>query len=233
MKPIKIYGYVAGPHPWKVVILLKELGVPYEIEFLTAEEMKVATYIDVCPNGRVPTIVDPNHDITLCDRCIRSGTIIEYLEDMDDQDDKLKYSTFPEKYHQKNWKDYQIAGHDLFLGQKAYFTMFHTDQDITSVYEQYGNMARWVLGVVERQLAKTGHPYVVGDMCTYADLMYIPFHFVLPDKLMRNVSDEFEQVSKGKFPQCYEWNTWIVGRESVQQALEEEYRAMDAAGWPR
>ncbi|CCF39574.1 hypothetical protein CH063_00031 [Colletotrichum higginsianum] len=202
MKPIKIYGYVAGPHPWKVVILLKELGVPYEIEFLTAEEMK-------------------------------SGTIIEYLEDMDDQDDKLKYSTFPEKYHQKNWKDYQIAGHDLFLGQKAYFTMFHTDQDITSVYEQYGNMARWVLGVVERQLAKTGHPYVVGDMCTYADLMYIPFHFVLPDKLMRNVSDEFEQVSKGKFPQCYEWNTWIVGRESVQQALEEEYRAMDAAGWPR
>ncbi|TID02189.1 hypothetical protein CH35J_004887 [Colletotrichum higginsianum] len=156
MKPIKIYGYVAGPHPWKVVILLKELGVPYEIEFLTAEEMKVATYID-----------------------------------------------------------------------------FHTDQDITSVYEQYGNMARWVLGVVERQLAKTGHPYVVGDMCTYADLMYIPFHFVLPDKLMRNVSDEFEQVSKGKFPQCYEWNTWIVGRESVQQALEEEYRAMDAAGWPR
>ncbi|KAJ0164562.1 Glutathione S-transferase 2 [Colletotrichum tanaceti] len=229
MKPIKIYGHVAGPHPWKVVILLKGLGVPYEIEFLTAEEMKIAPYIDVCPNGRVPTIVDPNHDITLWE----SGTIIEYLEDMYDQDDKLKYSTFPEKYHQKNWKDYQIAGHDLFLGQKAYFTMFHTDQDISSVHEHYGNMVRWVLGVVERQLATTGHPYLVGDKCTYADLMYIPFHLVLPDKLMRNVSDGFEQEWKETFPRCYEWNSRIVGRESVQQALEEKYRAMDAAGWPR
>lgn len=42
---------------------------------------------------------------------------------MYDQDDKLKYSTFPEKYRQKNWKDYQIAVHDQFLGQKAYFTI--------------------------------------------------------------------------------------------------------------
>ena len=53
----------------------------------------------------------------------QSGTIVEYIEDLYDHDAKLKYTTFPEKYHQKNWKDYQIAGHDLFLGQKAYFTM--------------------------------------------------------------------------------------------------------------
>ncbi|KDN60957.1 hypothetical protein CSUB01_10509 [Colletotrichum sublineola] len=177
MEPIKIYGHVAGPHPWKVIILLKELGVPYQIEFLTAEEMKVAPYIDICPNGRAPTIVDPNHDITL-------------------------------------WE-------------------FHTDQDITSVHEHYGNMVRWVLGVVERQLVKTGHPYLVGDKCTYADLMYIPFHLVLADKLMRNVSNDFEQEWKEKFPRCYEWNMRIVRRESVQQALEEKYRAMDTAGWPR
>lgn len=56
-------------------------------------------------------------------RYAQSGTIIEYIEDVYDHDAKLKYTTFPEKYHQKNWKDYQIAGHELFLGQKAYFTM--------------------------------------------------------------------------------------------------------------
>jgi glutathione S-transferase len=39
--------------------------MPYDIEFLTADEMKVAPYIDICPNGRVPTIFDPNTDITL------------------------------------------------------------------------------------------------------------------------------------------------------------------------
>lgn len=37
----------------------------YDIEFLSADEMKVPPYIDICPNGRVPTIVDPNTGITL------------------------------------------------------------------------------------------------------------------------------------------------------------------------
>lgn len=172
---------------------------------------------------------------------------------MYDHSAKLKYTSFPETYHQKNWKDYQIAGHDLFLGQKAYFTMvkltcltrhlsqersltrkqFHTDQDLSSVHEHYGNMVRWVLGAVEAQLSKTGQPYLVGDKCTYADLMYIPFHLVLADKLMRNINEEFEREWKEKYPRCYDWNARLMQRSSVQQALVEKYRAMDAAGWPR
>ncbi|KAL1801697.1 hypothetical protein ACET3X_002039 [Alternaria dauci] len=136
---------------------------------------------------------------------LQSGTIVEYIEDLYDHDAKLKYTTFPEKYHQKNWKDYQIAGHDLFLGQKAYFTM----------------------------LTKTGKPYLVGDKCTYADLMYIPFHLVLADKLMRNVSENFEKEWKEKFPRCYEWNARLMQRDSLKEALVEKYRAMDNAGWPR
>ncbi|KAJ5041448.1 hypothetical protein J3E74DRAFT_231079 [Bipolaris maydis] len=202
LKTIKIYGHVAGPQPWKVVILLKQLGIAYDIEFLTADEMK-------------------------------SGIIIEYIEDLYDHDAKLKYTTFPEKYHQKNWKDYQIAGHDLFLGQKAYFTMFHTDQDLSSVHEHYGNMTRWVLGVIERQLSKTGKPYLVGDKCTYADLMYIPFHLVLADKFMRNINENFEKEWKEKFPRCYKWNARLIQRDSVKEALVEKYRAMDNAGWPQ
>ncbi|KAJ6194108.1 hypothetical protein J3E72DRAFT_377739 [Bipolaris maydis] len=229
LKTIKIYGHVAGPQPWKVVILLKQLGIAYDIEFLTADEMKVPPYIDICPNGRTPTIFDSNTGTTLWE----SGIIIEYIEDLYDHDAKLKYTTFPEKYHQKNWKDYQIAGHDLFLGQKAYFTMFHTDQDLSSVHEHYGNMTRWVLGVIERQLSKTGKPYLVGDKCTYADLMYIPFHLVLADKFMRNINENFEKEWKEKFPRCYKWNARLIQRDSVKEALVEKYRAMDNAGWPQ
>lgn len=94
-------------------------------------------------------------------------------------------------------------------------------------------MVRWVLGVIEAQLSKTGQPYLVGDKCTYADLMYIPFHLVLPDKLMRNINQDFEREWKENYPRCYEWNARLMQRSSVQQALVEKYRAMDAAGWPR
>ncbi|KAI4718444.1 hypothetical protein E4T48_05291 [Aureobasidium sp. EXF-10727] len=229
IQPIKIYGHVAGPHPWKIVILLKELAIPYTIEFLSADEMKVAPYIDICPNGRVPTIYDANTGITLWE----SGTIVEYLEDTYDHEAKLKYTTFPENYHQKNWKDYQISGHDLFLGQKAYFTMFHTDQDLSSVHQHYASMICWVLSTIERQLSATKTPYLVGDKCTYADLMYIPFHLVLSDKLMKNITDDFETEWRENYPRCYEWNQRLMARDSVKQALEEKYAAMDAAGWPR
>lgn len=101
------------------------------------------------------------------------------------------------------------------------------------MHEHYGNMTRWVLGVIERQLAKTGKSYLVGDKITYADLMYIPFHLVLPDKLMKNINEEFGKEWREKFPKCYEWNARLMERDSVQQALVEKYKAMDAAGWPR
>jgi glutathione S-transferase len=94
-------------------------------------------------------------------------------------------------------------------------------------------MTRWVLGVIERQLTKTGKPYLVGDKCTYADLMYIPFHLVLADKLMRNINENFEQEWKENYPRCYDWNARLMQRDSLKEALVEKYRAMDNAGWPR
>ena len=94
-------------------------------------------------------------------------------------------------------------------------------------------MTRWVLGVIETQLTKTGKPYLVGDKCTYADLMHIPFHLVLADKLMRNVSENFEKEWKEKFPRCYDWVERLMQRDSQKQALVEKYHAMDNARWPR
>lgn len=54
-----------GPNPWKVVILLEELKVPYEVEYIDFSVIKQEPYINVNPNGRVPAIEDPNTGITL------------------------------------------------------------------------------------------------------------------------------------------------------------------------
>ncbi|KAH9878169.1 hypothetical protein J1614_003386 [Plenodomus biglobosus] len=92
----------------------------YDIEFLTAEKMMVASYMEFCSNNRVATIFDPNTGIAFW----KSGTIVEYIEDVYDHDAKLDYINFPEMYYlEKHLKDYEIAGHLLFLGQKAYSTM--------------------------------------------------------------------------------------------------------------
>jgi glutathione S-transferase len=58
-----------------VAIILEELGLPYEHEFMDMSILHTPVYEKINPNGRVPAITDPNTGITLWE----SGAIIEYL----------------------------------------------------------------------------------------------------------------------------------------------------------
>lgn len=49
----------------KVVIILEELKLPYKIHKLEFTEVKSDDYVKLNPNGRLPTIMDPNTGITL------------------------------------------------------------------------------------------------------------------------------------------------------------------------
>ncbi|KAG6354956.1 hypothetical protein INS49_004037 [Diaporthe citri] len=74
IEPITVYVLGGGPNPFKVLITLEELGIPYgKVE---VEDVKSAGFLKLNPNGRTPVIVDPNNDnFTLWE----SGAIIEYL----------------------------------------------------------------------------------------------------------------------------------------------------------
>lgn len=61
------------PNPSKVLIILEELNLPYESSWVELEGLKQKPYTDVNPNGRVPAIVDPNHNTTLWE----SGAIVQ------------------------------------------------------------------------------------------------------------------------------------------------------------
>ncbi|KAM3496877.1 hypothetical protein MY10362_009754 [Beauveria mimosiformis] len=75
LQPIKLYAHKKGPNPWKVALILEELGLPYETTYLEFPDAKVEPYISLNPNGKLPAIQDPNHSIEL----FESGAIIEYL----------------------------------------------------------------------------------------------------------------------------------------------------------
>lgn len=57
------------------------------------------------PNGRAPTIEDPNTGITLWE----TGAIIQYLVENYDKDQKLSYGNkSPEKYLLNQWLAFQV-----------------------------------------------------------------------------------------------------------------------------
>jgi glutathione S-transferase len=65
IEPLILYSHASGPNPWKVAILLEEMGIPYKTKFRDFADLKVEPYITLNPNGRVPAIEDPNTGVTL------------------------------------------------------------------------------------------------------------------------------------------------------------------------
>lgn len=144
MKPILLYGHHAGPNPKKVVMVLEELKIPYEIKLLEFLEMKQPAYEKINPNGRVPAIEDPNTGITLWE----SGAIIEYLVEKYDKNRVISFQAdTPESYHAKQWLHFQASGQGPYFGQAGWFKIHHREQ-LQSAVDRYINEIRRVSGVL-------------------------------------------------------------------------------------
>ena len=83
LKTIHFYSHRGGPNPTKVLIFLEELGLPYESDYVDIGEVKKEPYTNVNPNGRLPSIYDPNTGITLWEVCRLSASWTELHDPTD------------------------------------------------------------------------------------------------------------------------------------------------------
>ncbi|CAI7587185.1 unnamed protein product [Penicillium crustosum] len=197
MQPIILYGHHAGPNPKKVVMVLEELKIPYEIKLLEFPEMKQPAYEKINPNGRVPAITDINTGVTLWE----SGAIIEYLVEKYDEKLQISFSPgSPEFYQAKQWLHFQASGQGPYFGQAVWFKVHHKEQVQTAV-DRYINEIRRVSGVLNGALE--GRSYLVNNKCSYADLVFVSWFEVVPW-----VAEDVINLEKD-FPNLYRW----VGRK--------------------
>ncbi|OCK81373.1 glutathione-s-transferase theta, gst [Lepidopterella palustris CBS 459.81] len=212
-KPITLYGHISGPNPWKVAIVLEELGLPYDYKVVSFPDMKKEPYESKNPNGRVPAIDDPNTGITL----FESGAIIEYLIDTYDTTHILSYplSSPREHYLSLSWLHFQMSGQGPYFGQKAWFSFFHVEKNLTSVLDRYANEIKRVVGVIDRHLKTQGTQYLVGEKCTFADLS-----FVMWDQSLPHLVPDFE--IRTECPHFTAWNDRVSARASVKKVLADK-----------
>ena len=57
VQTIKLFGHAQGPNPWKVAIILDELGLPYEMEMVDFAVIHTPIYEKHNPNGRYVSAV--------------------------------------------------------------------------------------------------------------------------------------------------------------------------------
>jgi hypothetical protein len=65
IKPLTLWGHWGAPNPFKVCIVLDALSLPYETRLLELSEVKQESYVRLNPNGRLPTLQDPNTGLDL------------------------------------------------------------------------------------------------------------------------------------------------------------------------
>jgi len=215
LKPITLYSHASGPNSWKVAIVLEELGVPYENKFMSFPAMKQEPYTSINPNGRVPSIEDPNTGIKL----FESGAILQYIIETYDTTHKLSHASSPEKYHSYSWLHFQTSGQGPYFGQKAWFSHFHPEKNITSAIDRYANEIRRVLSVVDKHLE--GKEWLVGDKCTYADLAWLPWGNNVPVLMI-----DQEGFSIDEYPNYKAWMERMVTRPKVAKVLQDREKAI-------
>jgi len=217
IKPITVWGQ-SGPNPAKIHIILKELGIDYNVTDVPFSDVKNPEYTAINPNGRLPSIHDPNTDITLWE----TGAIIEYLIEHYDKSHRYSFAPgTPESYHAKQWLFFQVSGQGPYYGQAAWFVKFHPEK-IPSAIERYVTEANRITGVLESHLTlqeeKHGKsadgPWLVGNKLSFADLSFVSWQRIIALIL------EKDALVLDNYPHVKEWLGKLNELASVKQVLD-------------
>jgi GSH-dependent disulfide-bond oxidoreductase len=199
------------PNGRKPLILLEELGVPYEavpVNIGNGAQFE-PEFLKLSPNNKIPAIVDDEAEgapLSL----FESGAILTYLAD--------KYGKFlapsgPARWQAVQWVHWQIGGLGPMLGQLEFFT----NQDDPLALDRFTREAERLLKVLDTQLGRG--EYVAGDEYTIADIACYPWVMAANQFLQEMLAD-----SLGK-PNLQRWLALVGGRPAVQAGMRWKPRA--------
>lgn len=200
-------------------MILEELGLPYEITATPFSDVKKPEYLKINPNGRLPSIYDPNTDLTLWE----SGAIVEYLIDKYDTDHKISFPRgTQEDYLAKQWLFFQATGQGPYYGQAVWFKIYHPEP-LPSARKRYHKEIHRVTGVLEGFLAEkkqaqqasggSDGPWLVGDRYSYADIAFIPWQTTIAAVI------ETENFDTDEYPIVKDWLERMKSRDSIKTVL--------------
>src|SRR5260370_37999805 len=133
----------------KVPICLEETGLPYRLNMVnirTNEQFK-PEYVAICPNSKVPAIVDQDGPGGKPLALFESGAILIYLAD---ESGRFMPKDGAGRYRVIEWVMFQIANIGPLFGQAHHF-LDKTPQPIPYAIDRYVQEAARLYNVMERR----------------------------------------------------------------------------------
>jgi len=163
---IRLYDFLESGNGYKVRLLLRQLGIPFErIEMdITKGATRTPEFLRKNPNGRIPTV--ELEDGTFL---FESNAIMYYFVD--------GTPFFPADRLQRaqvmQWMFFEQYSHEPYIAvARAWLTVFGMDEEKKRQLPQKQKLGYDALGVMEGHLAKrtffVGERYSIADIALYA-----------------------------------------------------------------
>ncbi|HPF46914.1 MAG TPA: glutathione S-transferase N-terminal domain-containing protein, partial [Emcibacteraceae bacterium] len=153
------------PNGFKITVMLEELGVPYTVHRLNLmeNEQKQDWFLKICPNGRIPAIVDRENDDFAV---FESGAIMIYLAD---KYGKLLPSETKARSRVIQWLMFQMGGIGPMMGQANVFYRYFPEKYQPAI-DRYQNESRRLFEVIDTHLKDRkwlGDDYSIADIANW------------------------------------------------------------------
>ncbi|MEA1015716.1 glutathione S-transferase N-terminal domain-containing protein [Sphingosinicella sp. LY1275] len=209
---IQLYS-LPTPNGVKVSIALEEMELPYEPHMIDigANETWTDEYLSLNPNGKIPSIIDPNGPGGKPFGLFESGAILLYLAEKSGRflaaDPALRYETI-------QWVFFQMAAIGPMFGQVGYFHKFAgRELEDKRPLERYVAESKRLLGVLETRLE--GRTWLMGVEYSIADIATLGW--------VRNLNGFYEAGELVEFDRLKNVPAWLergLARPAVQRGLE-------------
>ncbi len=191
---------------WKPLIMLEELGVPYDLVPIDFDEREQTSdwFLQINPNGRIPAIVDRSAgDFAV----FESGAVLWYLAE---KYGRLLPADPLLRSEVMQWLMFQVGGVGPMMGQAMYFQRIAAPQGHTDDFaiERYVAESRRLLEVVDGRLR--GRDWLVGDELTIADIALYPYARSYP----------WARVSIDGLPNLQAWFGRMEQRPGVRRGVQ-------------
>ena len=201
----------ATPNGHKVSIALEELGLPYILKVLDLSkgEQKLPEFLAICPNGRIPAIVDREvEDFAV----FESGACLVYLAEKTGQ---LMPTDLKGRSRVLQWLMFQMGGIGPMMGQANVFYRYFPEK-IQPVIDRYQGESKRLFRVLDGHLKD--HEFLAGDysIADIANWAWVRTH-------------RWSGVDVDDLPHLQRWLSDIRARPGVQKGIESPPSKMDLA----
>ena len=186
--------------------MLEECGLPYNVHKInigTNAEQFAPEYLKINPNGKIPSIVDPDGPDGKPYAMMESGAILIYLAG---KTGRFLPKSLRGKYDALQWLMFQMGSVGPMFGQAHHFMRAKKDE-VPYGTERYGSEAKRLYGVMDAQLGRnkylSGAEYTIADIATYP---WVARH-------------EWHRVDLGEFPSVKRWYEALGARPAVMKGM--------------